>query len=141
MKKEEKEKKNIERTFAMGCKQWCIYLASIGFFSFFFYSTSFFFLLAVPILHRGTTNGTSCMSYVYRLKERNRGRNRSIFLRNHVFLFNILFFIQILSMTRTSRNLFLIVLLSLSADGFYLPGLAPNVFCKNPVQDSKCKVS
>ena len=24
---------------------------------------------------------------------------------------------------------------------FYLPGLAPNVFCKSPIEDSKCKVS
>jgi hypothetical protein len=41
----------------------------------------------------------------------------------------------------TSWNYFLIVLsLSSSIRAFYLPGLAPNVFCRNAIQDSKCKV-
>ena len=33
-----------------------------------------------------------------------------------------------------------LVLLS-TIDAFYLPGLAPNVFCKREIPDSKCKVS
>ena len=39
-----------------------------------------------------------------------------------------------------TRNLALCFLFFATVHGFYLPGLAPNVFCRNPTQDSKCKV-
>ncbi|CAF4003259.1 unnamed protein product [Rotaria sordida] len=39
---------------------------------------------------------------------------------------------------RSSIVVFLVLLLS-SINAFYLPGLAPNVFCRNPIPDSKCK--
>ncbi|CAF4572455.1 unnamed protein product, partial [Rotaria sp. Silwood2] len=38
-----------------------------------------------------------------------------------------------------SSTVFFLVLLSSSINAFYLPGLAPNVFCRNPIPDSKCK--
>jgi hypothetical protein len=38
-------------------------------------------------------------------------------------------------------NLLLIIFFFVSTSAFYLPGLAPNVFCRKPIPESKCKVS
>ena len=45
-------------------------------------------------------------------------------------------------MTVKPFHVLLLLLVGVSTTtAFYLPGLAPNVFCKNPIPDSKCKVS
>jgi hypothetical protein len=44
------------------------------------------------------------------------------------------------SMFDITMNLLLIILFSSSISAFYLPGLAPNVFCRTQITDSKCKV-
>ncbi|CAF1419139.1 unnamed protein product [Adineta steineri] len=36
-------------------------------------------------------------------------------------------------------NLFFVVLCLLTSHAFYLPGLAPNIYCRKPIADSKCK--
>lgn len=53
----------------------------------------------------------------------------------------MIYFYSDRNMAIRNLNLFLLVLLSSSISGFYLPGLAPNVFCRTPIPDSKCKVS
>lgn len=38
-------------------------------------------------------------------------------------------------------SLVVILIVATISDAFYLPGLAPNVFCKKETPDSKCKVT
>ena len=151
-----KEKRHVRRTFEMGSQQSCIYFASVGFFSFLYsplffivFHSFFFASLAVDMFHGGATIETSCMLDVYRLKEKIKAKRLRFFLHS-AFFYSALLIVSyfysehlysILSMGLTSWKYFLVVLsLSTSIQAFYLPGLAPNVFCKTPIPDSKCKV-
>jgi hypothetical protein len=44
------------------------------------------------------------------------------------------------SIAALSASVTLVILFILSSDGFYLPGLAPNVYCRKSI-DAKCKVN
>jgi len=44
-------------------------------------------------------------------------------------------------MTGTITVISLIICYAACIQAFYLPGLAPNVFCRNQIPESKCKVS
>ena len=76
---------------------------------------------------------------VCRLKEKNKGRSSSISRRHSSLIFQIELIIAMAVIG--CANFLLLVLLASSIDAFYLPGLAPNVFCRKAVEDSKCKVS
>ena len=56
-------------------------------------------------------------------------------------LLHFFFFFCVLQIERRMRKSLLVLLIVATiSDAFYLPGLAPNVFCRKETADSKCKV-
>jgi len=102
-------------------------------FFFLFFSCSFLHLSSV--LHKSTTKSEQVVCTQIKLFFKKNAR-RNVFY----YLFNFLDTSMSLIFDITI-NLLLIILFSSLISAFYLPGLAPNVFCKTQIADSKCKVS
>ena len=119
-----------------------------------FYIVFFFFLCITrrPCTSKRCENWnkekeTVCVC-VYKLKEKNKGQNHCHFLSFFFWCLceclNFLFRSKRIIFSRMGMKnsmIILAVFVVASVRGFYLPGLAPNVFCRNPGDDPKCKVS